>query len=49
VDEITSPPKGKKGSSTGTDPEAMTTDSARMRTGPVSVSTSTVLPSLNCA
>ena len=45
VDEITLPPKGRNGSSTGAEPVAITICSARITCRPVSVSTSTVLPS----
>ena len=43
------PPNGRNGSSTGAEPVAMTTVSARITCVPVSVSTSTVLPSRNLA
>ena len=46
---MTGPPKGSDGSSTGSEPVAITTVSARMTCVPVSVSTSTVLPSRNVA
>jgi hypothetical protein len=49
VDEITAPPNGSDGSSTGTEPVAMTICSARISCSPVSVSTTTVLPSRNRA
>lgn len=39
------PPKGRKGNSTGAEPVAMTIASAWIVFGPVSVSTTTVLPS----
>ncbi len=49
VEEITEPPNGIDGSSTGTEPVAITTVSARITCVPVSVSTSTVFPSRNFA
>ena len=49
ADDITAPPKGRDGNSTATEPVAITTVSARMTCRPVSVWTSTVLPSRNRA
>lgn len=49
MDDITRSPKGRSGSSTGSEPVAMTTLSARIVWVPVSVATSTVLPSTNLA
>ena len=49
VDEITAPPNGSAGNATGAEPVAITIASARMICVPVSVSTSTVLPSRNLA
>ncbi|MNC53029.1 hypothetical protein D3C75_1024090 [compost metagenome] len=46
---MTSPPNGRKGSSTGSDPVARMTCSAVMRMGPSAVSTRQVLASENSA
>jgi hypothetical protein len=46
---MTRPPNGRNGSSTGAEPVAMTIISARMTCSPISVATSTVLPSRNRA
>src|ERR1019366_2860943 len=49
VDEITLSPNGRNCSSMALEPVAITTCSARMTCSPISVSTSTVLPSRNRA